>query len=124
MRIESLEYAYGESVENNSLDDFGKSLDLFTEGMKAYEIAEANVEKFFEQFEKIQWAMLPILAKSAKGGLKLYNDFGELARKTNYSAQDTNGRSVIMLSDTFTTLLTRALIDTKEYLLDIKNKSL
>lgn len=80
------------------------------------ELTEEQTDKLLTLFDNIKFALLPILSKSITFGVDQYNQFADLARRTNYSAMDNNGRKVIMLSDMGTSLIIKALMDTVGYL--------
>ena len=118
-----------EALEGNMIEaqvkevvlGLGDKIEAITEKAKGFvenDYAEFS-DQITEKMEKIGYAILPIISKSATFGVDQFYQLGNLVNKTNYSAHDVPARKAIWASDVGLTLLVRALKDTKEYLQDI-----
>lgn len=116
MKLETMDFVPAEAMEVNPINQLTESVETFAERIRSFKISDQNKEVFLEKFEQIKWALIPLLNKSISFGADQYTEFAELARKTNYSAQDSRGRAVIMFSDTALRLVSTAFKDTRDYL--------
>ena len=124
MELSSVEAFEGNGLDlqiNETLTSLGDKLQGLMEKSKTITQNEfsAASEKITEKMEKIGYAILPIVSKSATFGVDQFYQLGNLVNKTNYSAHDVPARKAIWASDVGLTILVRALRDTKEYLQDI-----
>lgn len=126
--METFDYTPPEAMETDNIEvrvakaieEFSGNIQNFLERIKSkVEVSGEAKEKIIQRVKKIRSGVLPLLADSAKFGVDYLASFEDFDKQTNYIAQESSVKNTIWAADLGFKFLSKALVDTKQYIEDL-----